>query len=134
MQRIKVKRVESRAMQKGGAMVALYDEKNTRFSGFLKELKDIRDGDTVEADIQVVGRYNNIVSVTAIQHDSDSKLIPTSDVDEGSTTATSIAEAQTAFKGAVDLMATRIINSEHPLARAAVRWAVAKLGNTSYPD
>ena len=134
MQKIKVSRVESKPTQKGGTMVALYDEKNARFSGFLKELQDVKEGDTVEAEIQIDGKYNNITAVKIVQHDAGAKSAPVMRNGAPSPEQLEVqasAEAQTAFRGATDLLAAKIINSEHPLAKAAIRWALARLETPS---
>ncbi len=68
MQKITVVKKEMKQTQKGTMMVALYDEKNTRFAGFLPELKDVIEGDTVEAEIEVDGKYNNIKAIKVLSH------------------------------------------------------------------
>ncbi len=68
MQKIKVARKEMKETTKGNTMVAVFDEKNVRFSGFLPELKDIIEGDTIEAEIEVFGKYNNIKAVKFLSH------------------------------------------------------------------
>ena len=128
MQRIKVNRVESKPTQKGGTMVAIYDDKNTRFSGSLKELQEVRQGDVIEADIEVGGRYNNITVVKSIQH-IESTLVSVQPCSENPTPRHPYAttDAQVAFQGTIELIASKVINSEHPLSKAAVRWAMARL-------
>lgn len=68
MQKIIVAKKEMKPSARGGMMVALFDEKGTRFSGFLPELKDVQEGDTVELDIQVDGKYLNIMGAKVLSH------------------------------------------------------------------
>ena len=129
MQKIKVARIESKPTTKGGTVVALFDEKNTRFSGFLKELQDVKEGDTVEAEIQVDGKYNNITALKVVQHDA--APAPTRANGNGnhceSPDARASIETQTAYKGVIDLLANKVIPVDHPLARNALKWAWDRL-------
>ena len=127
MQKIKVSRVESKPTQKGGTMVALYDEKNIRFSGFLKELQEVKEGDIVEADIEIDRKYNNIKSLKILQHDAAPAPAQSNGKHAETLDSKTSIEAQVAFKGAIDLIAAKIIDSTHPLAKGAIRWACARL-------
>lgn len=63
MQKITVKQVQP--MAKDGTM--LVDENDTKFSGFLPELKNVQPGDIVEIDVRVKGKYNNITAVKILE-------------------------------------------------------------------
>jgi len=68
MQKIKISRIESKPTKKPGSILtAIYDEKDTRFSGFDTKLKDLQPGDTIQAEIEVDGKFNNIKSFTLIE-------------------------------------------------------------------
>ena len=129
MQKLKVSKVESKPTSKGGTMVALYDDKGTRFSGFLKELQDIHEGDTVEVEIQVDGKYNNITSVkNVVKATPEQKAEAVASSNETQTVERASIEAQVAFKGVIDL----IINGmevDASLKTAAMNWAGCKLKN-----
>ena len=71
MQKIIGPRKESKPGPKGGTVVALFDDKGTRFSAFAEKvegLQDVQEGDTVEADIRVDGKFNNIITVKVLSH------------------------------------------------------------------
>jgi hypothetical protein len=70
MQKIKVAKVESKTVKNGGTMVIVTDDKGAKFSGFHKSLQDIRGGDTINAEIQVEGQYNNIMSFEFLERAS----------------------------------------------------------------
>jgi hypothetical protein len=68
-QKIKVTKAEHKPVgNKGGSLHAFWDEKNTRFSGFLSELSDVQVGDTIDVEIQADGKYLNITALKGVEH------------------------------------------------------------------
>jgi hypothetical protein len=122
MQKIKVVKIERKPVAKGGTMTALFDDKGTRFSGFISELKEVAEGDLVEAEIEVDGKYNNIKAVKILEHSTttaqSSDITPTQE--------RASIEAQVAFKGIVDLLAASVIIPDS-LKNQAFNWAACKL-------
>lgn len=68
MQKIKVAKVSQKPVANGGTMVLVEDDKGARFSGFDKSLQEIKEGDIINAEIQVDGKYNNIKSFELVEH------------------------------------------------------------------
>ncbi len=140
MQKIKVIKVESKPTAKGGTMVAVFDEKNTRFSGFLKELQDVKAGDTIEAEIQVDGKYNNITAVKILEHgqiaggpsanqSGSSDAMSKEEWAEKNRIERNSIEAQVAFKGIMEVAASGYRSEEFDLVfYKALDWASEKLG------
>jgi hypothetical protein len=129
MQKIKVVRAESKPTPKGGTVVAIYDDKNTRFSGFLKELQDVQEGDIIEADIQVDGKYNNIVALgKIIKSGTDTKPEQPVVTTNTLTAKDRSIEEQVATKNGIDLLVAKVIDLNHPLAKASIRWSLSRLG------
>jgi len=135
MQRIKVARVESKPTAKGGTMVALYDDKDTRFSGFIKELLDVKQGDTVEAEIEIDGKYNNIKSVKVVEHAAAGTQLPdtTSALRYAKPDNSASIEAQTAAKIAGELLVAGVVKLTDPLGKAVVTWCGRRLVQTMPP-
>lgn len=126
MQKIKVSKVESKPTSKGGTMVALYDDKNTRFSGFLKELQDVHEGDTVEVEIQVDGKYLNITGVKSIVKGTVDSAPQQSSVSPSNERAS--IEAQTVFKGIMDVLSgPNAILVPASISSACWKYAACKL-------
>jgi hypothetical protein len=126
--KIKVIRVET-FNTKNGTGTAIFDAKNTRFSGFHATLHDIQPGDTIDADIEIDGKYNNIVAVKEII-----KGTPESQAEAAAVNATNATverasiEAQVAAKIGADLLVAKVINLNHDLAQATIHWTLQKLG------
>lgn len=104
MQKIKVARKEQKETAKGNTMVAVFDEKNVRFSGFLPELKDIMEGDTIEAEIEVDGKYNNIKSVKILSHGEAPEKPASKSYGQDSPEKRRSIERQTALTQAVEYL------------------------------
>ncbi len=60
MQKIIVTDVSSKPTKNGGTIYTVTDEKGSKFSGFHESLGSIQKGSTIEADIEVSGKFNNI--------------------------------------------------------------------------
>ncbi len=103
MQTIHVVKTESKQTKTGNTMIVLFDEKNTRFSGFGPELQAVKEGDVVEAEIVVEGKYNNIKSVKVTGHQAFTAVVPQEKtVSHDADTRRSI-ERQTSINAAVAL-------------------------------
>ena len=76
MQKIKVAKVSQKPVANGGTMVLVEDDKGARFSGFDKSLQEIKEGDIINAEIQVDGKYNNIKSFELVEHGTLTKTEP----------------------------------------------------------
>jgi len=96
MQKIKIARKEMKETGKGNTMVAVFDEKNVRFSGFLPELKDVLEGDTIEAEIEVDGKYNNIKAIKILSHGEAPDKVATKSYSQDSPEKRRSIERQTA--------------------------------------
>lgn len=66
--KIKIVRIERKPTAKGSTMTAIFDDKDTRFSGFAPELMSLKEGDLINAEIEVKGKYNNILSAEVVEH------------------------------------------------------------------
>jgi hypothetical protein len=91
-------------------------------------------GKTIEADVEVVERDVNgnhyvdrKVSQLYVSGQPVSKPGRTFGGHSESPEARASIEAQCAYKGVIDLICGKIITGEHPLARAAIKWASARL-------
>ncbi len=60
MQKIIVQKIDTKPTKTGGTLYTITDEKGSKFSGFHDSLASIQIGSTIEADIEVSGKFNNI--------------------------------------------------------------------------
>jgi hypothetical protein len=73
MQKITVKKVETKPGKAGvpGCLVIIHDEKDAKFSAFTNKVPDLDkvvSGDIIEADIQIDGKFANIISFKVLEH------------------------------------------------------------------
>jgi len=132
-QKIRVSRVESKPVAKGRTMVAVFDEKDTRFSGFHASLQEIIAGDLINAEIQVDGKYNNILSFEFIEkaprgavadkpHDGDTSGFNDRIRLEITRLELHSLEAREAFRGIVELASTGQ-KIDEAIYKEALDWA-----------
>ncbi len=136
MQKMVVAKKEMKTTAKGNLMVALFDDKNTRFSGFLPELKDILEGDTIEAEIEVDGKYNNIKAVKFLSHgEAPDKPVGKPSYGQDSPEKRRSIERQTAAHIAfANIPAPDTISEGMFLAEAIYQWIANGLMPVSTPD
>jgi hypothetical protein len=130
MQRITVKKVQPT----GKDGTAIFDENGTRFSGFQPELKYVRAGDTLGIEVEVKGKYNNITAVKILECGEKQRTAAASIGGNHCSGARESIEAQTAFKGIVELACH--LPAEGKLGAAyekALDWALARLGGKVEP-
>jgi len=135
MQKIKVTRIETKQVGKGGTMVAIFDEKDTRFSGFHASLQEVIAGDLINAEIQVDGKYNNILSFEFIEK-APRGLAPASSKPPSAPDAQiqfeiirlelRSLEAREAFRGIIDL-AGHGLQVDKDTYDDALAWARSRL-------
>jgi hypothetical protein len=129
MQKIIVAKVEKKPTSKGGTMVAVWDAEGTRFSGFLKGLQDVQEGDTIEADIEVKGDFNNIKAVTILGRGTGPRS-PAAPTEEPAERRAAI-ECEVAIKEIGRCLAARV---PVPETAVPVYWAwVSKHAGFKYP-
>ncbi len=80
MQRINVKRVETKPGKPGvpGILVIIHDDKDAKFSAFSNKVPDLDKvvaGDVISADIQIDGKFANIISFEVIEHSQASPAV-----------------------------------------------------------
>lgn len=114
MQKIKVIDIQSKPTTKGGTFYTITDEHDTKYGGFISELSEVRKGDVINADIQVKGKYVNILSFEFIEH---TVVLETSKL--------SIYEAA---KLTVRLMSSGVISKEEPLGCKVIELCSEAVG------
>ena len=143
-----ISKVEPIKTGKGGTGIALYDEKGTRYSGFIDAILDAKVGDTVSLAGEIVGKYHNIKSgsitgraTTAPAEVNKPQPKPNDmskeDWREKDRIERVSYEAQTAFKGIMDV-ASRNENAQTLLKfketyEKALAWAVTRFDATMTP-
>lgn len=131
-QKIKVAKIESKPGPRGGTLTTIWDDKNATYSGFLKELAGLAAGDTVEADIQVNGKFNNITAVKRIEKSlapAPSTAIPPAsaqDKTECPSTRASI-EVQTAANNITALWVADKLTKDDAEVKQLRAWLRSKL-------
>lgn len=91
-------------------------------------------GDTIDAEIEVKGKFNNLKSFTLIEHGSPIAS-PAAGQSKGgdpqrwqdSPEKRASIEAQAAWYGVVNLLVGKVIDLNNPLAQRALVWAESKL-------
>jgi hypothetical protein len=137
MQKINVKKVECKP-GKTGVLVIVHDDKDAKFSAFTNKVPDLDKviaGDVIEAEIQIDGKYANIISFKLLEHGTAPALSADTGTTKNDKTERDSYEAQTAFKGIIELFTgnnfwqgSPIEDEVYQSARVAIDWAVNKLG------
>lgn len=60
--KITITKIETKPAPNNGTRTGIQSEKGVWYSGFLDELKTLKEGDVIEAEIKTKGQYNNIIS------------------------------------------------------------------------
>ena len=89
------------------------DETGAKMSGFLTELKDLNPGDVIEAELQVKGKYTNIIEVKLLEKstqspDKSEKVMTTEMWSEKDRITRASIEGQVAMKCYTDLVVAKI--------------------------
>lgn len=118
MQKIKVTDIQSKPTKSGGTFYTLTDEHNTRYGGFISELSEVRKGDVINVDIQVKGKYVNIVSFEFIERGKTTEKLP-------ETGKLSIYEAA---ELTVKMMTCGVIDKKEPLGQKVIELCSEAIG------
>lgn len=134
MQRLTVKTLEEKHSKDGSkSFWALIDSDDGEFTTFDSSIATVKPGDVIEAEIVVKGKYANIKEFKIIAKEKPPEVAQSKEPQERQRQGRSpdereSIEAQTALKGAVELMTNKIIDLEHPVSKAAFAWTLRRLG------
>ncbi len=146
MQKIVVKEVSPSTAENKPTIIT--DETGAKMSGFLAELKDLNPGDVIEAELQVKGKYTNIIEVKLLEKSTSPPAstgqksdMSKEDWAKKDRIESRSFETQTAFKGIVELLVAKVIKVEDEAGKKAIDWATKYLSpqdaiasNPNLPD
>lgn len=146
MQKITVKSIEltTGTNEKGEwVKTQITSQDGAKMSSFDKKASELKEGDIIEGEIEVKGKYTNLKEWKFISSapanpmpQSNSKMTQEQWAEKDRIERSSI-EAQVAFKGIVELISTNPDASEPRLVNAyhlALEWAIKKLGGEPYKE
>ncbi|KKK63713.1 hypothetical protein LCGC14_2991490, partial [marine sediment metagenome] len=70
MQKVTIKEILPSTAENKPTIIT--DETGAKMSGFLTELKDLNPGDVIEVELQVKGKYTNIIEVKLLEKSTQS--------------------------------------------------------------
>ncbi len=111
MQKVTIKEISPSTAENKPTIIT--DETGAKMSGFLTELKDLNPGDVIEAELQVKGKYTNIIEVKLLEKstqppDTSEKVMTTELWSEKDRITRASIEGQVAMKCYTDLVVAKI--------------------------
>lgn len=121
-------------------------EDKAQFATFSPTASSLKEGDMIEADIEVKGKYTNIKEFRVLTPPSEKpKPIETPQQEVTSRQVVAIARGmhdktddriaeQVALKAGIELWTMGMIKADDPLSKACYQWCCDKLGHYISPD
>lgn len=136
-QKIKIAKIETREGDNAKGHWQSYiitGEDKSKVSTFDASASSLKEGDTIEAEVEVKGKFVNLTSFKVIDHNIPTlKSEPRQTVDGGNDRGQSI-ESQVAIKAIVELRIANALTDKSPEYQAMLLWCRRRLGIELAPE